>query len=367
MTTPIPVNDLSRIDPHELKEVVHRIETVIASGRYFFGPETTRLLDSISQIHDNRSVIGVGNGTDALFIAVVALDLPANSKIVTVPNAGGYSSNAILRAGHKPIYCDINPESAQMDPGALLQLLDHESDIKAVIFTHLYGLTSDITASIELCRHRQIRTIEDCAQSIGCRRQGTRSGVLADFGTFSFYPTKNLGGMGDGGAILTANNDLLQRATQLAQYGWSERYRVDHQLGINSRLDEIQAAILNCRLEKLDNDNLVRRSIVSRYQECLQSGRKMIYEDSEAFIGHLAILVTPHRDSDRNTLENQGISTAIHYPILDYQQNAWRNVVSKSSCPNAETFVEQILTIPCFPTMREDEVLKVCDALSGLQ
>jgi dTDP-4-amino-4,6-dideoxygalactose transaminase len=208
--------------------------------------------------------------------------------------------------------------------------------------------------------------IEDCAQAFGANLEGRSVGSWGDASTFSFYPTKNLGALGDGGAISFKDESHLTRARQLSQYGWSNRYEVSLIGGVNSRIDEIQAAVLLLRLESLNEDNKKRREIISRYQNSLSGNRRMIHANDDSFVGHLAVMVTTSRDQDSGILNQTGVGTGIHYPILDNRQPAWTSIFQGQTAPNSETNVEQILTLPCFPKLSESEIDQVCESLRSL-
>ena len=365
--TIVPINDLSRWDDSERDRINRRIQEVVESGHFMLGSNTKELESQLSSRLDGMNVMCVGNGTDALSVAILGLGLQAGDKIATAANAGGYATGAILRLGCIPILIDVDLETAQMSSSVLSSVLAHHSDIKAVIVTHLYGLMADISAISAITREKKVLLIEDCAQAIGASTDSREAGSWGDASTFSFYPTKNLGCLGDGGAVALKDAIVANHLRQLAQYGWNGRYSVEVAGGFNSRIDEIQAAILVHRTENLEEDNERRRSIVKRYAGALNSQRRMLWKDDSSFVGHLAIMVSATRDADKKALENLGIGTGVHYPITDHQQIAWKNTFADQISPNADLLTSQILTLPCFPKMTEDEVNEVCNALSQLQ
>jgi dTDP-4-amino-4,6-dideoxygalactose transaminase len=253
-----------------------------------------------------------------------------------------------------------------MSVESLAAQLEANVDIRAVVVTHLYGLMADMQLIKELTTARDVLLIEDCAQVIGASLDGVLAGAWGDASTFSFYPTKNLACLGDGGAVAFKKLENAEICRRLAQYGWSERYVISEANGMNSRLDEIQAAILRSRLKRLSHNNHVRRSIVSRYSTSLDKSRYMISSEAESFVGHLAVMVSPNRqaDIDRFTLANVGFG--VHYPVLDHQQPAWSKHFAGVSLPNSEKLVESIITLPCFPLMTSDEISQVCKVLKSL-
>lgn len=361
----VPLNDLSRIDPHLLAEISSSIHSVMSRGWFLKGPETAALESAMSRRFGGRPVLSVANGTDALYLALAALGVTQGSRVATVANAGGYTTSAVLGLGAQPVFIDVDPITAQMSASRLAEQVDL-GGLDAVVMTHLYGLVGEIEEIAQLCREHGIPLVEDCAQALGAKADGLPAGTFGDVATTSFYPTKNLGGFGDGGAVICGNEALKERVAELAQYGWSDRYVVSRSGGINSRLDEIQAVVLSHMEPRLDADNAVRRSIVHRYADVLNGERRMIRATGERFIGHLAILVTPNRQRDIDHLTKCGVDVGIHYPVLDYLQPGWAGLVPTVDLPASERLSQQILTLPCFPTMTVDEIARVAETLQSL-
>lgn len=345
--------------------VTEAIRSVIRSGWFLKGPHTESLEQRISDRCSGRFVTSVGNGTDALYLALKALGVDAQSRVVTVANAGGYSTGAILRCGGTPVFVDVDEHSAQMSVSGLTDVLDN-ADIDVVIVTHLYGLVGEIQEIVTICTEREIAVVEDCAQAFGASLGDSEAGSFGDLSTFSFYPTKNLGGFGDGGAVAARTSELHQRVRSLSQYGWSDRYSVETPGGINSRLDEIQAVVILNFEATVDQSNSVRRQIVSRYYTALGTNRQIIFSDSPRFIGHLAVIVSNTRDYDMQCLQDDGVECGVHYPIPDHLQPAWRQGFEGVSLPVTESLSKRIFTVPCFPTMTEEEIRTVESALRNL-
>jgi dTDP-4-amino-4,6-dideoxygalactose transaminase len=365
----IPLNDLSRITSDEVITLTELFREICGSGSYLKGDFTKQLEKALSSIFQNETTIAVANGTDALTLAIAALQLSSSDRVAIVPNAGGYSSISLRRLGLSCSYIDIDPITAQMSVNSLTTALEADPSIRAVIVTHLYGMCGEIEEIASLCQSFKVALIEDCAQSIGAQIAGRSVGTFGDMATLSFYPTKNLGALGDGGAVVCKNPKTAQLVNELAQYGWSSRYVIDSLNGFNSRIDEIQAAIICSRLPFLPEMNSTRKKIINRYSDSLKSPRRIINASGQNFVGHLAIMVTPKRESDAQFLQSAGIATSIHYPLLDPEQPAWSSQEKqwRDLIPNAIDLNAQILTLPCFPTMRDDEITKVCDTLSTLQ
>jgi dTDP-4-amino-4,6-dideoxygalactose transaminase len=361
----IPLNDLSRISDSDVSLLTGLFQEICTSGNYLKGVRTHELEADISRLFEDRYVVAVANGTDALTLAVAALELPIGAKVAVVPNAGGYATTAVRRLGLFTTYVDVEIDTAQMDPYSLRTSLLTDSTIEAVIVTHLFGLCGRIEEIVEICKEFQVHLIEDCAQSIGARVNSKPAGTFGSIATLSFYPTKNLGGMGDGGAVVCSRSEQADLVMKIAQYGWSERYKIEILHGFNSRIDEIQAAILSAKIPELEKNNNRRREIINRYSLSLSGQRSMLFENSARFVGHLAIMTTPTRISDTKFLELNGVATGIHYPILDYNQPAWieSNTIS---LPHAEDLCSRILTLPCFPGMTNEEVEHVASTLAQL-
>ena len=362
----IPVNDLSRWDPSDLSEIKRAMIEVAESGYFMRGPKNKALEVDLGNLLNNRNVVCVANGTDALALALLSLGIKPDDKIACTPNAGGYGTGAVIRVGALPVLVDVELETAQMSAEALELALVSNPEIRAVLVTHLYGLMANMSQISRVVDKYGLLLIEDCAQAIGATQNGVPAGAWGDASTFSFYPTKNLPCIGDGGAVAFADIENAELCRRLSQYGWSERYVIADQNGINSRLDEIQAAILLNRLKNLSLNNEIRRSIVKRYSASLDSNRAMIWQDSESYIGHLAVMVSDSRDKDIENLIRANIGFGIHYPVLDHMQPAWNRYFSNVELPNSEKLVNSIVTLPCFPLLKESEIDRISVALEAL-
>ena len=364
--TEIPINDLARWDPADLNDVKTCITEVANSGHFMRGPHTSDLEMQLGVMLNEMKVVCVGNGTDSLVLSLLSLGIKPGEKVATVANAGGYATGAILRIGAIPVLVDIDLITAQMSLANLSAQLEMYPEIRAVVVTHLFGLMSDIQSIRDLTSMKGVLLIEDCAQAIGASQSGIPAGAWGDASTFSFYPTKNLACLGDGGAVAFKNPENADACRRLAQYGWSERYVISDLNGFNSRLDELQAAVLVLRIQRLAQNNQVRRSIVARYVKALNEPRYMVHNDADDFVGHLAVMITPHQQSDIEKLNHAKVGNGIHYPVLDHHQPAWTKNFEAVSLPNSEQLVKSIITLPCFPLMTEDEISRVCEVLKTL-
>jgi dTDP-4-amino-4,6-dideoxygalactose transaminase len=362
----VPLNDLSRVDPLIQEQVLGDIGEILRSGSFLKGRFTQALESDLSHMFGNSSIICVANGTDALFIALSALGVGPGTRVATVANAGGYTTGATLRLGALPVFIDVNPNTAQMSASALRTQLQSDRQVAVVVVTHLYGLIGEIIEIAKVCQEFDIPLVEDCAQSFGASLEGKLAGTFGDAATFSFYPTKNLGAFGDAGAIATRDLVVTQKVQSIAQYGWGTRYSVELSNGVNSRIDEMQAAALVRQLPLIQRNNDIRRDIVHKYSQALTSARKIVMHDDERFVGHLAIMLTDSRESDQSQFASLGISTGIHYPITDNEQPAWKELLGDVQLPNTDKIQQQILTLPCFPGMTSSEINQVVTALAQL-
>ena len=335
---------------------------VLDSGRYVHGAEHAAFEREFAGYLGVPHCIGVASGTDALQLALAGLGLAPGDEVVTAANAGGYASAAARRAGLELRYADVDPHTLGLSAATVEAALTPAT--RAVVVTHLYGLMCDVEAIVERCRDRGIAVLEDCAQAAGAQRGGRRAGTFGDVAAFSFYPTKNLACLGDGGAVATTRDDVAELVRQLRQYGWGDKYRVEVAGGWNSRLDEIQASVLRLGLETLDAANARRRDLVNRYAAALSpTAGRFVANDGGDFVAHLAVVVSEERDAVRARLEEAGIGTDIHYPVADDSQPAW---LADYDLPVTDHAVSHVVTVPCYPELTEPEVRRICEALRAL-
>ncbi|MDD2915787.1 MAG: DegT/DnrJ/EryC1/StrS family aminotransferase [Gallionella sp.] len=365
MPTLKSINDLNRHTRPMQTELSAAIERVLHSGWFVLGPEVKAFEAEFAAYCGAPHCVSLANGTDALELALRALGIGPGKQVLTVANAGMYSSVAILATGAKPVYADILPDTLLMDVADLRRVLDQQP-VDAVIVTHLYGLLGDIPEIVRLVRDRGIPLIEDCAQAHGAMLRGQKAGAFGDIGCFSFYPTKNLGALGDGGAIVTGRADLADKVRQLRQYGWSGKYHAEMAGGCNSRLDEIQAALLRVMLPKLDGWNARRREIAARYSAKIShpavSAPAIHAEES---VAHLYVIRSAKRDGLKQHLAEAGIPSDIHYPVPDYLQASCRHLFEAIDKPVTAQACAEVLTLPCFPEMSNAEVDMICDRVNS--
>jgi aminotransferase EvaB len=361
----IPINDLTRSTDFD-DEFFAELRLLIQSGQFLNGKHTKLLENGLAQMVGADFVIGVANGTAALSLAFKALELPNNSGVLLAANAGGYARIALNQNSLKPIYIDVN-SSGLLDLRLVEETLSSSSQlIRAMIVTHLYGQSHDLVNIRRIADTYRIQLIEDCAQSIGAKFSGITSGSVGDFATFSFYPTKNLGGIGDSGAVATSNLQLAEKVKSLKQYGWNAKYSVELRDGDNLRIDEIQAMAVYSRLKKIAKKNSKRVEIWNEFNlSANQAGLKMIGTNSNSFVAHLGILdCGKNRETIQKYLTSQKISTDVHYPIPDHKQITWSD--DSFSLPETERQSREFLTIPLFPELFSWEIEEIKEALAGL-
>jgi len=361
----VPMNDLKRGFDSLAGPLQEAAARVLSSGWYVHGPEHQAFEGEFAEYLGVAHCVGVANGTDALEIALKALDPASGSVVVTAANAGMYSGTAIRRAGLTPRYADVDADTLLLTPETVATVLD--DDVSVVVVTHLYGRLADVAGIRQVLAARGIALLEDCAQAAGAGTPGSRAGSLGDVAAFSFYPTKNLGALGDGGAVTSRRDDVAERARRLRMYGWSSKYEVGEDGGRNSRLDEVQAALLRVRLPHLDAWNEARRAVIARYVAAAEgTGVRVLPALGPDHVGHLAVLVTEDRDAAKAALTAAGIQVDVHYPVPDHQQKPFVADYADVSLPVTEERSGQILSLPCFPELTSDEIDRVCAALREL-
>lgn len=366
----IPLNDLGRVPAARTDAREAALLRVVRSGWYLRGPETSAFESELASLLDVPAAVAVGNGTDALELALRGLGCAPGGTVVTAANAGGYATTAMLRAGLRPLWADVDPGTHGLSESSVRHALDRADEPpQAVVVTHLYGRLADVEPIVALCQERDIAVLEDCAQAIGAQRGGVRAGAFGDAASFSFYPTKNLGALGDAGAVASRSSEVVDRVRVLAQYGWSEKYTVGVEGGGNSRIDELQAAVLREGLTRIDGDNARRREILQRYADALPARVGRIAGGpaiGEEHVAHLAVGQVEDRHAVAVALADRGIDTAVHYPVPDHLQPAWRHLADDVHLPVTETAADHVLSLPLFPELTDGEVARVCEALDSL-
>lgn len=334
---------------------------VMKSGWFILGPEVEAFEKAFASYIDVKHALGVGSGTEALHLALLALSIGEGDEVITVPNTAVATVAAIELTGARAVLVDVLPDSMNMNPALVERALTPRT--KAIIPVHLFGQAADLDPILELARAKKIAVLEDCAQAHGATYKGKRVGSLGDIAAFSFYPTKNLGAYGDGGAILTNDDKLAERVQLIRQYGWRTRYESEIK-GMNSRLDEMQAAILREKLKYLDQWNAARRERAALYTELIDGAvtppREMSYGQH---VYHLYVIQSAQRDALAEYLKSRGIGTAIQYPTPIHLQAAYTNLAPRAALPVAEKLAREILSLPLYPELSLDDVRSVANAV----
>jgi dTDP-4-amino-4,6-dideoxygalactose transaminase len=354
-------------------EIDAAVKRVLESGWYILGKECERFEQDFAAWCGTGRAIGVGNGTDAVVIALKALEVGEGDAVFTVSQTAVATVAAIEMAGAMPVLVDIDPGSFTLDPQKLEDAIRDFSRSgsagrpRAVIAVHLYGQPCDMAAISDVCKRHGLLLIEDCAQAHGAEISAIMVGNFGDMASFSFYPTKNLGAFGDGGAVVTRDPALAERAAALRQYGWKERYLSDLK-GMNTRLDEMQAAILRVRLTRLDSEIARRRAIAAAYDRVLCR----VIQTPAARPGflhayHLYVVRSPHRDALAAALRTGGIGTGIHYPVPVHLQKAYqgRIALGPGGLAHTEQAAREVLSLPMHPFLTDDDVMRVAAAVKA--
>jgi dTDP-4-amino-4,6-dideoxygalactose transaminase len=347
-------------------EIDAAIARVLESGWYVLGDEVAAFEKEFATYCGVKHAVGVGNGTDALAIAIKGLGIGPGDEVITSVLTAVASVAAIEMAGATPIAIDVDPIYRTLDPELLSVAINAKT--KAIIPVHLYGQFADMTAIMKIANEHDLAVIEDCAQATGAMYQNDRAGSVGKAGCFSFYPTKNLGAIGDGGMIITDDPALATAGRQLRQYGWNDD-RQSQQSGVNSRLDEIQAAILRSKLKHLDADNDRRRETADIYDGAL-AGTGLpapARRDATQHAFHLYVIDTPHRERLRAHLADNGIATGIHYPSPVHLEPVYQNQLGDFARPIAENLCKTVLSLPLYPELTESEVDQVAVALAAFR
>ncbi|MEZ0385509.1 MAG: DegT/DnrJ/EryC1/StrS family aminotransferase [Verrucomicrobium sp.] len=350
------------------EEIHEALQNFIQKGSYILGPEVTGFEEEFAAYVKVSKVVGVANGTDAIEVMLRAVKIGPGDRVAVPSHTAVASASGICRAGAVPVYVDIDPDTFTLCPESLKSLLQSPEGqgIKAVLAVHLYGHPCDMDRLEEICGRRGIALLEDCAQAHGARYKGRMVGSLGRAAAFSFYPTKNLGALGDGGAVATQDDELAAEMLAIRQYGWKERY-ISASQGVNSRLDEMQAAILRIKLRSLPAGLQRRRELAMLYGELLNACQHIVPpierpECDHAY--HLYVIRSPHRDALVQHLTGKGVPVAVHYPAAIHQQPGYAEFAAASApLPVTEAAMKEILTLPLHPYLDEEAVRYACAAI----
>jgi dTDP-4-amino-4,6-dideoxygalactose transaminase len=343
-------------------EIDAAFRRVMQGGQYILGPETEAFEREFAAWLGTAGCVGVANGTDAIELALRAAGVGPGDKVVTVANSVSATAAAIAATGATPFYVEIEPATMLMDAAALTALLETARDprIKAIVPVHLYGQPADMPRIMEIAQARNLVVVEDCAQAHGAAVGGRKAGAWGHLAAFSFYPTKNLGAFGDGGAVVGADATLLEKVRLWRQYGWRRRY-VSDQPGRNSRLDELQAAILRVRLPRLDAENAHRALLAARYADRLAGAGLLlpVAATGRTHVWHQYAVRHPRRDELKARLEAQGVLCGVLYPVPLHRQPAFHR--PELTLPVTEQACAEVLSLPLHPGLTAGDIDTISD------
>lgn len=363
----VPVTDprqqLRALQP-EIQEALQR---VLKSGQYILGPEVEAFESEFANYIGTDHAVGVANGTDALALSLRALGIGAGDEVITVSHTAVATVAAIEQAGATPVLVDVEPRFLTLDPDKLEELLTPRT--RAIVPVHLYGQAADVSRIRGFCDNHKLAMVEDVSQAHGATWGGARLGTFGEIAAFSCYPTKNLGALGDAGMIVTSDKALADRVRKLRQYGWVER-NSSVEPGLNSRLDELQAAVLRIKLQHLDVGNARRRAIAGAYKSSFESMDWLLPQHRERVeeVFHLYVVRTDDRDGWQADLSERGIQTAIHYPNPVHLQPAYKTRLRTSEfMTHTETAAKTVLSLPMFPELADVDIATVTRAVGAVR
>jgi dTDP-3-amino-3,4,6-trideoxy-alpha-D-glucose transaminase len=361
--TPVPFNDLARSTAAVRAELDAAIARVLERGWFVLGAEGEAFEREFAAYCGATHAVGVGSGTDAIELALRALGVGPGDEVVTQANTCVPTVSAIQRAGATAVLCDAEPDAGTMDPQSLHRAMGPRT--RAIVPVHLYGQCADVDAIAEVAAEREAAVVEDCAQAHGAAIRGRSAGTIGRLGCFSFYPTKNLGALGDAGLVLTNDDGLADRLRRVRTYGQTDRY-VHAEDGVNSRLDEVQAAVLRAKLPHLDAWNARRNEIATVYARALRQSpvRPLERLEERNHVFHLFVVVAPDRGAFQQHLADRGVQTLIHYPLPVHMQPGYRRLADGPvPLRNAERLCDQVVSLPIYPELKGSEVEQVASAL----
>lgn len=346
----------------EMKVLLSAFERVLRTGIFVLGKEVKNFEKSFAMYLGVKHCIGVANGLEALQIALMAEGIGFGDEVITTPISAAATTLAILAVGAKPVFIDTL-DNGLINPDLIAPVITKKT--KALLPVHLYGNPADLSSLQKICRKYKLSLIEDAAQAHGSKYKNKYLGTFGNLGCFSFYPTKNLGALGDGGAIVTNNSNLAKKCFEIRDYGQKSKY--NHcRFGLNSRLDELQAAFLSIRLKRLDKDNSIRAKLAQGYISNLYQTKeiKIIRSLPAGYANfHLFVIRTKRRNQLQEYLRRKGIETVIHYPLIIPDQSFLKDEYKRFSFPVARNFVNTCLSLPCHPKMGLKDINFICSQI----
>lgn len=368
----VPLLDVSRENGPLSEEIKRTINDIVDSGRFIGGPHCQEFEQRVADLCDTEFAIGCASGSDALLLALMAVGIKSGDEVICPSFTFFATASCISRLGATPIFVDIDPVTFNMDPALIEDLITPRT--KAIIPVHLFGQCCEMERINEIAKSHNIAVVEDCAQSIGASRDGQMCGSIGDIGCFSFYPTKNLGGMGDGGIITTNDPELADQARLLANHGMRPRY-YHQEIGINSRLDSIQAAVLGIKINELARLTAMRNQNATRYRNLFNArglnGLLQLPQTSEGcdHVWNQFTIRIPdgRRDDIRNELSARNIGSEVYYPIPLHRQECYAHLgYGPSSLPQTDLAAAEVISIPIFPGLKSEEQDYIVESISEI-
>lgn len=361
----IPLLDLKAQYQTIRDEVRQVVDHVLDNGRYILGPEVSKLEEEIAQFCGVKFAVGVANGTDALLLALDAYGVGPGDEVITTPFTFFATAEVVSRLGATPVFVDIDPETYNIDVSQIRAKITDKT--KAIIPVHIFGQPANMDEIMALAEEYQLFVLEDAAQAIGSEYKGRKIGSWGHAATFSFFPTKNLGGYGDGGMVVTNDEELARKVRILRVHGSNPKY-YHSMIGYNSRLDEIQAAILRVKLRYLERWNDARRQKAALYNELLKDTPLItpVHGENRKHIYHLYIVQADDRDSLMEHLKEKGISTGVYYPVPLHQQNVYQSLgYSEGSLPHAEYMAKRTFALPLYAELEDETIRYIADVIKS--
>jgi UDP-N-acetyl-3-dehydro-alpha-D-glucosamine 3-aminotranferase len=364
MSLPVPMVDL-KVQFETLKqEISSAVLGVMESTNFILGPQGKALEGEIAAYHGVKHAVSVASGTDALHLALLAAGIKLGDEVITTPFTFIATAEAISYVGAIPVFVDIDPDTFNIDVTKVEAAITKKT--RAIVPVHLYGQPADMERLMALAKHHNLRIIEDCAQSFGAEYRGRKTGSFGEFGCFSFFPSKNLGGYGDGGMVITDDQMMAERLLSLRNHGSRVRYYHD-EVGFNSRLDEIQAAILRVKFKLIDGYNEKRRKNAFSYTERLTDAgiRTPVEQQGTRHVFHQYTIRVKNRDAVKKRLdEGKQTSSMIYYPVPLHLQKAYTDLgIKPGSLPAAEQAAQEVLSLPMYPELTDEQIETVAKAV----